>query len=154
MGDPRAYVGLLGALDLNETWGENAACHGKAELLEDPDLETEAKTLCLGAPLDGIPRCPVIDECTRWVLPLRRHKDPGGVRAGMNETERNRARRRRPPPPKVIVATRRCPTCQDIKPATDFYRNSSHNDGLSTQCRACISDRDKRARQDRKAVGQ
>jgi hypothetical protein len=151
MGDPRAYTGLLGALALNETWGDDAACHGQAELLEDPDLEAEAKTLCLGSRIDGIPRCPVIDECTRWVLPLRRHHDPGGVRAGMNETERNRARRRQPP--KVTVVTKRCPACEDIKPAIAFSRNSSHNDGLSTHCRACISDRDKRARQDRKAVG-
>jgi hypothetical protein len=153
MGDPRAYTGLLGALGLNETWGENAACHGKAELLENPDLEAEAKTLCLGSRIDGIPRCPVIDECTRWVLPLRRHKDPGGVRAGMNESERNRARRRRKPtPPKVIAVIKRCGDCEEVKSGDEFYMNTSHTDGLSTRCRSCACDRAKILRQEKRAV--
>jgi hypothetical protein len=38
--------------------------------------------------------CPVIQECTTWVLGLSHKQDPGGVRAGMNENQRNRTRRK------------------------------------------------------------
>lgn len=76
-------------------WGDRAACIGKAPILEDPDLETEAKTLCLGDPSRGIPRCPVIDACNTWVLDLPARQDPGGIRAGLTEKERTSARSRR-----------------------------------------------------------
>jgi hypothetical protein len=81
---PDAYAELLGAL-LLDPWGDQASCIGKADVLEAPN-ETPAKTMCA--------YCPVIQECTTWVLGLSHKQDPGGVRAGMNENQRNRTRRK------------------------------------------------------------
>jgi RNase P subunit RPR2 len=148
---PNAYAGLLGAL-LLDPWGPDAACIGKATILETPELQDEAKAMCLGDPLRGIPRCPVINECARWVLPLTRHQDPGGIRAGMTEDERHTARRR--------IATlksvprKRCPKCQQVKPLTAFHQNKSRADECSSYCRTCGSKRRAELRQMKEAVGQ
>jgi hypothetical protein len=77
---------------LTEDWA-NAACVGHADILENPDLEKEAKALCLGDRLQGIPPCPVLDECSRWVFGLRLKLDPGCVTAGMTFAERVTERR-------------------------------------------------------------
>jgi hypothetical protein len=129
------YADLLGAIHL-DPWGDQAACIGKAAVLEDPERVTEAKTLCLGNRLTGRPRCPVIDDCNAWVMPLNRN-DPGGVRAGKTEDERRSERRRQAQPTVVTVTEKWCPTCEDTKPAEAFNRNRSHTSGLGTECRVC-----------------
>lgn len=78
---------------LVENWAKDAACIGKTDILENPDLEKEAKALCLGDPQRGIPPCPVIEECSRWVFGLRLKLDPGCVTAGMTFAERVTERR-------------------------------------------------------------
>lgn len=78
---------------LVEDWAKDAACIGKTDILENPDLEKEAKALCLGDRLQGIPPCPVIAECSRWVFGLRLKLDPGCVTAGMTFEERVTERR-------------------------------------------------------------
>lgn len=91
-----AKLGNLSALRdavLTEDWVKAAACGGQADILENPDLEKEAKALCLGDPLRGVPPCPVIEECSRWVFGLRLKLDPGCVTAGMTFAERVTERR-------------------------------------------------------------
>lgn len=150
MGTSDTYADLLGAIHL-DPWGDQAACIGKAHILEDPERETEAKTLCLGNPLHGIPSCPVIDDCNDWVMPLRRN-DPGGVRAGLTQRERRAARRRQAKPVAVTVTEKWCPTCKATRPAEAFNRNRSHTSGLATECRVCANAR-RIARQDERAAG-
>lgn len=74
-------------------WGELAACKGRAHILEGNVWE--AKTLCLGDRNTGKPACPVLLDCTRWVMPLTGRRDPGAaVYAGMTEQQRHKARYR------------------------------------------------------------
>ena len=77
----KALTELLGG-----TWTKRAACGGKSLVMENPD-DTPAKAVC------GV--CPVIRECTRWVMSLSPREEPDGVVAGMNRRDRRRARRRR-----------------------------------------------------------
>jgi hypothetical protein len=134
---PDPYSELLGAIRL-DPWADRASCKGQPLILENPN-ETPAKTMCA--------YCPVIRQCTDWVLGLTPRQDPGGIRAGMNVMQRNRARRQRlraaneakraqaePPAPKP------CRTCGDTKPASEFYRNPGNKDGLNTNCGACHRD--------------
>ncbi len=44
---------------------------------------------------------------------------------------------------RVIVPERQCPTCQQIKPAAEFYLAPTHTFGLSTYCRVCTRTRQK-----------
>ena len=32
---------------------------------------------------------------------------------------------------------RRCVTCKDIKPLSEFYKNKAHNNGIDHRCKAC-----------------
>lgn len=34
-------------------------------------------------------------------------------------------------------ATKYCPTCETTKPYSDFYKNRSHHDGLTSYCKVC-----------------
>lgn len=130
-------------LDDTRTWGSQAACIGQADILENPQRVNEAKTLCLGDPATGRPRCPVIDACHTWVIELHGKTDPGGIRAGRTERERETLRRsigqRHINPTKPIAGPdeKFCARCQQIKPNDKFYLHKQHKDGLSTYCRPC-----------------
>jgi hypothetical protein len=90
-----AKLGNLSALRdaiLTDEWVKDAACGGRSDVLEGPD-EQAAKALCSGSPLQGIPQCPVIAECSRWVFGLSYKMDPDGVTAGMTLDERATERR-------------------------------------------------------------
>src|SRR5262245_26052924 len=39
--------------------------------------------------------------------------------------------------PKPVVVTKRCRTCNTVKPAADFPRNSASRDGFGGRCKAC-----------------
>ena len=148
---PNAYAGLLGAIH-QDAWGPDAACIGKAQTLENADLQDAAKAMCLGDPSRGIPRCPVIEDCYRSIMPLTRHQDPGGVRHGMTEEERNAKRRHFA----TLQSARqkRCPRCGQFKAAVAFNSNKAKGDGLNSYCRTCDSARRTEQRQMKKAVGQ
>jgi len=150
---PNSYTDLLGAVHL-DSWADRAACKGldKVAILENPDMQDEAKALCLGNPARGIPRCPVIEDCYRWVLPLTRHQDPGGIRAGMTEDERHAKRRHFAT--LQSIPRKRCPKCEQVKPLTAFHQNKSRADERSSYCRTCGSARRAELRQMKKAVGQ
>ena len=134
------YPATGGAINL-DGWADRAACKGldKALILEDPNRETEAKTLCLGDQTTGRPRCPVINDCHRWVIPLKPKNDPGGVRAGRTEEERNSFRRGRTAGHR-IKNDKYCARCEQTKPPSEFYRHRRHKDGLSTYCKPCNAD--------------
>ena len=138
---PNAFTDLLGAL-LLDPWGPDAACIDKAQILENPDLEDEAKAMCL--------RCPVIDECNDWLMTPGR-ADPGGVRGGRTETERRTARRRAAAPKPVTVIAKQCSSCGDTKSAGEFNRNRSRGDGLAAECRDCYNARRAANREERAA---
>ena len=127
-----AYLDLTTALHM-DPWATQAACVGLWDLLETPALEREAKRLCA--------TCPVQDDCRKWVLTLPYRQDPGGVRGGLTENERNNIRRReqRKPPRKRrnIPAEKPCAQCGETKPASDYYRNPARRDGLDAKCRPC-----------------
>lgn len=74
---------------LHGTWTTRAACVGYSWLLESdqPGDIHAARALCA--------TCPVIGDCTRWVMSLQPREDPGGVVAGMTAFERSRARNSR-----------------------------------------------------------
>ena len=131
------YPDTGGAFHL-DSWADRAACKGldKVAILEDPDRETEAKTLCLGDSLRGIPRCPVINECHAWVIPLRCKEDPGGVRAGRNENERNAFRRSVGHHAKN---NKYCRRCEQTKDRSEFFRHRRNKDGLASCCKTCHS---------------
>jgi hypothetical protein len=137
----KLYTDNGGAFRL-DGWADRAACKGlaNAAILEDPDRETEAKSLCLGDQATGRPRCPVIDDCHRWVIPLPPNKDPGGVRAGRNEAERNDFRRGRTTGHRVKSSSKHCPRCEETKARGEFYRNRNHSDGLDTYCKPCSAE--------------
>ena len=120
-----------------DTWGENAACIGKAAVLEGPDVAA-AKALCLGDTTTGRPRCPVIDACHADVIPrsTKTNPDPGGVKAGRTEEERHDFRKGRAPRGRT-TATKHCRRCGDPKSASEFYRHYSHKDGLASHCKPC-----------------
>lgn len=65
-------------------WPTRAACKGRPGVMDGD--EQAAKDLCA--------TCPVIRECTRWVMPMRYAEDPGGVVAGMTYAERKQVRNR------------------------------------------------------------
>lgn len=134
MGVADVYSDLLGAL-LLDPWGPQAACIGKAHILEGDD-EQAAKKLCFGDATRGIPPCPVINDCHRWVIPLGPHQDPGGVRAGRTEQERNDFRKGRTTRPRT-EPTKLCPSCRQTKKASEFHRHHSRKDGLSSYCKPC-----------------
>ncbi len=39
---------------------------------------------------------------------------------------------------------KRCPDCKETKPRTEFVSNRARRDGLSTYCRLCTNDRQRR----------
>lgn len=124
-------------LDDTRNWGEHANCIGKAHVLEGPDV-VAAKQLCAA--------CPVIQQCHAWVFPMRGKSDPGGVRAGRTEAERETLRRStgqkraRQPKPPTRPDEKYCGRCQQIKPRDQFHQNKHHKDGLATYCRPCAAD--------------
>lgn len=71
---------------LSSEWTARAACAGRWQVMESPD-ETRGKRVCAG--------CPVVAECTAWVMSLHPYEQPDGVVAGMSPRDRKRARRRR-----------------------------------------------------------
>lgn len=79
------YTELAGALRM-DPWARDAACafEGAADILNEGG--TEAKALC--------DSCPVIRQCTSWVLGLNRITDVDHYSAGMTREERQKARRR------------------------------------------------------------
>jgi hypothetical protein len=127
-------------LDDTRSWGDQANCIGQAAVLEGDDINA-AKKLCLGDGA-GRPRCPVIDACHAWVIPLKGKNDPGGVRAGRTEDERNDFRRGRPPghlPNRTNK--KKCRGCGKTKPGTEFTRHRRHSDGLGSYCKPCEATR-------------
>ncbi len=72
-------------VDVHAAWRDQSACAGlDMNPAEDSPEESEALKVC--------DTCPVLRDCSRWVLPLNEYTDPGGVCGGM--TERGRARLR------------------------------------------------------------
>ena len=51
--------------------------------------------------------------------------------------EAARARPIRPLRPIVVPAEKRCPRCQQIRPATEWGLNRARPDGLQTYCKIC-----------------
>jgi hypothetical protein len=45
------------------------------------------------------------------------------------------------------VCAQECHKCKVMKPATDFYRNRTNNDGLYNNCKACFSQNSQRRQQ-------
>jgi hypothetical protein len=45
-----------------------------------------------------------------------------------------------------------CGSCETTKPREAFAKNASHSSGLQTWCRACLSERQKIARERRRAI--
>jgi len=123
-------------LDDTRKWGDRANCIGKAAVLENPTRVDEAKALCLGNPATGQTRCPAINDCHAWVIPLRGKTDPGGVRAGRTEEERGDFRRGRASRPRSATE-KHCPDCGQTKPGSEFYRHRKHKDGLASYCKPC-----------------
>jgi len=41
-------------------------------------------------------------------------------------------------PPPEILEKKKCGTCEEIKPAAEFFRNSSSRDGYQYDCRVCV----------------
>jgi hypothetical protein len=41
----------------------------------------------------------------------------------------------------VVVVEKRCPKCGQTKVASDFYRNRSNSNGLSSECKPCTQER-------------
>jgi hypothetical protein len=80
-----AYHETLTAL-LRNDWTRRAACAGQWQVMESPD-ESHGKAVCSG--------CPVVAECSAWVMSLHPYEQPDGVVAGMSPRDRKRARRRR-----------------------------------------------------------
>ncbi|MDB4873536.1 MAG: Transcription factor WhiB, partial [Gemmatimonadales bacterium] len=55
-------------------------CKYEPHLMADENREQQAKELCWS--------CPAIGECRAWVMGLHESQDPGGVTAGLNQTQR------------------------------------------------------------------
>lgn len=142
---PDPYTEQLGAIHL-DGWADRSACIGKEEDLERTDTETPGRVLCFN--------CFVEDECRNWVLGLSPRQDPGGIRAGMNVMQRNRARRQRQAAARKkaaeasTVTKKPCRVCGVPKPVSEFYRSSRarDRDGLNPDCAAC----DREARRERR----
>lgn len=79
------YHELAGALQM-DPWARDAACAfpGAADILTEGG--PAARALC--------DRCPVIRQCTNWVLDLNRITEVDHFSAGMTLEERQKARRR------------------------------------------------------------
>jgi len=130
-------------------WRHRAACRD-----EDPELFfpvgtsgpallqiTEAKAVCR--------RCSVSGECLSWALGTGQND---GVWGGMSEDERRALKRRdgrwggqryvTPEP----VPLRMCSTCRTDQPVSQFHKESKRQDGLSRQCKHCVSVRDAKRR--------
>lgn len=137
-------------LDDTRAWGDRAACIGQAAVLEGDDIDA-AKKLCLGDPATGRPRCPVIDACHTWVIPLKGKNDPGGVRAGRTEEERNDFRAGRTAR-HAAAPEKYCNLCDTTKAGTEFYRHRRHPDGLASYCKACHDERKNARRAKAKAA--
>lgn len=48
--------------------------------------------------------------------------------------------------------TKRCKTCGEVKPASEFYRARTNRDGLMTECRACNAERRREVEQRARAA--
>jgi hypothetical protein len=127
-------------LDDTRSWGDQAACIGLAHILESDDTDA-AKRLCLGDPATGQPRCPVINACHAWVIPLKGKNDPGGVKAGRTEDERNDFRAGRTGHQPTRTGEKECRRCKLPKPVSEFTRHRRHNDGLASYCKPCEAER-------------
>jgi hypothetical protein len=143
------YAELIGALRI-DPWATEAACKGRWADLENPENENPARVLCFN--------CPVENECREWVLGLDKRADPVGIRGGMNPMQRNRARRqrahaaneaKRANAKSVPVPDKQCRSCEDTKPAAEFYKDPYTRDGLKTDCRTCHLDAERARRQQR-----
>ena len=44
------------------------------------------------------------------------------------------------------METKKCSTCGEAKPINEFYKEKSHKDGLSSQCKCCINKKQKEYR--------
>lgn len=73
------------AVDIHAAWRDQAACAG-LDMNPEPDSPEESRALAV------CDTCPVLRDCSRWVMPLNEYTDPGGICGGM--TERGRARLR------------------------------------------------------------
>lgn len=114
---------------------DRAACKGMSDVLDPPGglrgraAEDRAKAVCW--------RCPALEGCFAWVIPQYGDRDPGGVIAGLTETERAQIRAEG-------TGTKRCSYCTRSKPRTEFYASSRTADGLRTECRDCAKARKRR----------
>lgn len=83
MSGPYRDTPTLGIDYDREAWRADAACIGTFELMYDRRQEKAAKSLCS--------LCPVIADCEAYAAEYR---PPGGIWAGVESKERERARRR------------------------------------------------------------
>lgn len=63
-------------------------------------------------------------------------RQPVSLAAGRNKRYRERLRQRESV---AIPATKKCCTCQNVKPSDQFHKNKSEPDGLATRCKSCKS---------------
>jgi hypothetical protein len=74
------------AADVCAAWRDRAACAG-LDMSPDPiDADATEKAVAVCA------TCPVLRECSRWVMRLDEAADPGGVCGWMTERARTRWR--------------------------------------------------------------
>lgn len=83
--NPCDHVVTALAADVRAAWRDLALCAGlDMNPAEGSDEEAEALDVCAA--------CPVLAECSRWVMPLNEYSDPGGVCGGMTERRRKSIR--------------------------------------------------------------
>lgn len=112
--------------DLAADWRKEAACIGMERLFfPDPSelkIAEQAKAICR--------TCPVIDDCSEYVLNNRASMTQIGIWAGLSPLERA-AKRRSKRGMKV------CTGCGISKPFIAFPQGAHRKDGLLPRCRAC-----------------
>lgn len=133
---------------MTQDWRHKAVCRD-----EDPEIWfpvgtsgpallqiREAKAVCR--------RCPVSSECLEWAITSGQDS---GVWGGMSEDERRAVKRRGvrrgerlvTPEPEPL---RMCAGCRTDQPVSQFHKESKRQDGLSRQCKHCVSIRDAKRR--------
>jgi hypothetical protein len=104
-------------------WLDRAGCGDRGAVMAPrrwtTAAEDEAREVCLN--------CPVMQRCEAWVMGIGHEVDPGGMVAAMTEVERNQRR----------IGAKRCRTCKQIRPGTDYAAQSRTPDGLKRDCRPC-----------------
>lgn len=99
------------AVDIHAAWRGRSACAG-LDMNPEPGSPEESKALAICA------TCPVLPDCSQWVMPLNEYTDPGGVCGGM--TERGRARWRHTTAIKAGMAATAKPKKEDAMTTTSL----------------------------------